>query len=187
MPQSIDSFNDTARVGRKVLNTLSPDLKLKYLDGMARIYGLLRDIHDLVIDVAIRAANATDLDQAKRALQGINEDALEGTFRARNWCNRMERLGKSIRPLTDDARLTGKDRSDWELFSTALQNREGEVAWLYYDNLAELRDLATTATSLEALKTSVESISEELVTQKAQFDFLAKKAEAERDRLELAP
>jgi hypothetical protein len=98
----------------------------------------------------------------------------------------MERLGRAIGPLTDEAALTGKDKADWEEFSTALQNREGEVAWLYYDNLAELRDLATTATSLETLKTSVESITEELVTQKARFDFLAKQAEAERDRLELA-
>jgi hypothetical protein len=183
MNGSIRFFSEAARVGRRILDTASPDVKKTYLEEVSRIYALLRDIHDLVIDVAIRTGNARDLDQAKRALAGINDVALEGTFRARNWCDRLERLGKAVHPLTKDANLTGRDRDIWEEFCTTLEHREGEVARLYYMKLMDLTSLGNTEATLATLREKVDKISEELVIQKAGFDFLAKKAEAERDRL----
>jgi chromosome segregation ATPase len=183
MNSSLDFFSEAAGVGSYILDTASPDVKRKYLEQVSRIYELLRDIHDVVIDITIKTSLAKDLDQAKHALEGINNEALEGTFRARNWCDRLERLGKAVHSLTDDAKLAGRNLEVWNEFCTAMEQREGEVALLYDDKLFQLRGLASTETSLVTLREKVDKISEELVTQKARFDYLAKKAEAERDRL----
>jgi chaperonin cofactor prefoldin len=190
MNQSIGFFNKVAGVGSKILEVLggkpaSAEIK-RYLERVAEIYNLLVDIHDEVVKVAVKTSLAANMNEAREALKEIEYSSLENTFRARRWCDELQRLGQALRPLSQDAGLSGDDQQTWDEFCSALERREGEVVYLYIEKLYDFRRLAYPAysdLSLKSLKEKVEDIRKRLVTQKAQFDHLAKKAEAMRKRL----
>jgi hypothetical protein len=76
MNDSLGFFSEVAAVGRLILDTASPDVKKKYLDQVSKIYELMRDMHDMVVDVTIRASLADNLAEAGRALSALHLDAL---------------------------------------------------------------------------------------------------------------
>jgi hypothetical protein len=86
--------------------------------------------------------------------------------------------------LSDDPRLTTGDKKVWDDFCQNLENREAQVAMLYDRMLFELHSIDEN-TSLEELKEQVENVTEKMTIQKAQFDILAKKAEAKLRRVGL--
>lgn len=188
MNQSIGFFDEAARVGSQILEVLggkpAADPIRNYLERVQEIYDLLVKIHDEVANVAVKASLAADMDEARAALTEIEHSSLEDTFRARDWCDELERLGHALRPLGQDAGLSGEDLQIWDEFCVRLENREGEVALLYYEKLYDFRMLAYNENSFDALREKVEDISNQLVTQKAKFDLLAKKASAMRQRLQ---
>jgi hypothetical protein len=188
---SIGFYDEVARVGSEILEMLAgssaadraKDDVSTYLDLVAQIYNLLTQVHDQVATVAVRVTVATTLAEARQDLQGIGHTGLEDTFRAMDWCDQFEKLGKDLRPLREDPGLSPNDQKIWDEFCETLEQREGEVAMLYDHKLYDLRRLASDDLSLETLKQEVDQILEQLVTQKARFDLLAKRAKAMRAQI----
>lgn len=187
MSRSIGFFDDAARVGSNILNALDSgqvsDQVKNYMERAAEIYRLLVKVHGELADVAVRVSLAKDLSEARQVLESIQHTSLESTFRARKWCNEFERLGEQLQPLGSQIGLPPDDANIWDEFCYHLRMSEGEVALLYEDKLYDFRQLKDTVDSLEQLKVRVATISDQLVTQKANFDLLAKKAEAMRERV----
>ncbi len=184
MNGSIGFFDETARIGAEILKALgSTPATRQYLWHVARIYALMNKIHEDVAAATIEASEASTLDEARQALKRLDHGSLENRFRARNWCDRLQKLGQALRPLGQDSHLPKGDRKIWDEFCTALEHREGEVAMLYDLKLYDLRVLADGETSLASLASQAEEISSQLVLQKAQFDYLARKADAMHRRL----
>ena len=181
MSDSIRFFEEAARVGEVILVTLAGSQSSKkvanYFDSSSKIYHLMSEVHDEVTNLAVQVSLARDLDEAKLALSRLDNEKLTDIFRARDWCDQFERLGQELLPLGDELKLPEADRAIWGEFCNSLSLREGEVAYLYEDKLYELRRLSDSRRSLESLKQVVDRITNRLVTQKAKFDLLAKKAE----------
>jgi len=184
-------FDEFTRVGSEILDTLAgPSAKTKAKDDLRRylslldeIYGLLAQVHDKVADVAVRVTLADTLDEARQIMEGVEQASLTDTFRAQDWCDQFEELGHSLREVGQQGGLSPADQQTWDAFCTVLENREAQVAMLFDTNLYELRHLADGNPPLDVFKQQVEGITEQLVTQKAEFDLLAKRAAALRARL----
>jgi hypothetical protein len=200
MNQTLGFFDQVARVGSLILDALGgaptttafqkhwkpvQDIYKQYLKRVEEIYTLLGSIHDQVADVAVEVGLAANMDEAKEAIKKIESSSLADTFRANDWCDELQRLGEALRPLGQEAGLSEEDQRTWDEFCSALEQREGEVAKLYNDKLYDFRMLVYGDLSLESLKEKVKGISDQLVTQKARFDLLAKQAKATRQRLRL--
>ncbi len=184
MNGSITFFDRASQVGSLILEAVGGGAKLKakdvkrYLKLVSRIYNLLIKIHNEIIDITIEAGLAKNLETAKKILKQIDQGSLKSTFQAKNWCDTLEELGRALHPIDQDVSLSGDDQKVWDEFCSSLEQREDEVAWLYVNKLTDLNTLAYNATSLEELTKQVNTICEQLVVQKAQFDHLAKKARA---------
>lgn len=189
MGNSILFFEEAARVGETILVALDegegPANKkvASYFENAGKIYHLMANVHDEVSNLTVRVSLARDLAEAQHALSRLDNERLADVFRARDWCDEFERLGQELLPLADELNLAESDRAIWEEFCHSLSLREGEVAYLYEDKLYELRRLKNSKRSLESLKQEVDRISNKLVTQKAKFDLLAKKAEVMRRQI----
>jgi hypothetical protein len=187
MNASIGFFEEVAQVGDHVLDLLGGEPPSRavttYLKHVADIYRLLVAIHDEVSDVTVKASVADNLHDAQQALRSIDHQALEETFRVRRWCDELERLGQALQPLGQEAKLAGNEQQTWNEFCVALERREGEVAWLYDSKLYDIRRLADKNLPFDALKSEVKEVSRQLIMQKAEFDLLAKQAEAMLRRL----
>jgi len=187
MVDSIRFFEEAARVGEAILSALDSgpaNQKLaSYFERSGKIYKLMANVHDEVSNITIRVSLTRDLGEAKHALGRLDNERLADVFRARDWCDEFEWLGKELLPLGDELNLSKEDRDIWYEFCSSLRQREGEVAYLYEDKLYELRRLRDSKRTLPSLKKEVDRIAKKLVTQKASFDFLAKKAEAMRRRM----
>jgi hypothetical protein len=187
MDTSIGFFDKVGRVGAIILETLGPSVNnymvIAYLDKVEDIYNLLMKIHDEVVEVVIKTDYAKTVDDIKTTLQEVGHDSLKDTFKANKWCDQLQELGIALRPLSIDANLLGSDREIWDEFCTALEQREDEVAKLYYEELLDLRDLPNKVTDVVLLKQMLNNIATQLVTQKAKFDLLAKRARSMRNHL----
>lgn len=187
MDTSIRFFDEAARVGAVILQTLGPSTDtqkvITYLEKIEDIYLLMMKIHDEIVDVIIQANYTKNIAGIKKVLKGIEYGALEHTFRANKWCDELQELGIALRPLGYDAHLVGADREIWEEFCTTLERREGEVADLYDKKLWDLRQLPYRMKDVELLKQMLDVTATELVAQKAKFDLLARKAKTMRTRL----
>jgi len=187
MADSIRFFDDAAQVGETILTALNEgpanEQAASYFERAGKIYHLMVDVHDEVANLTVRVSLARDLDEAKHALSRLDNERLTDVFRVRNWCDEFEWLGEALLPLADEINLSDEDRAIWHEFCQSLSQREGEVAYLYEVKLYELRRLKDSKRGLESLKRAVDRISNKLVTQKARFDLLAKKAEAMRRQM----
>ena len=143
----------------------------------------MAQVHDEVASLAVRVSLASDLDEAHHALGRLDNQHLSEVFRARQWCDEFEWLGKELEPLATELGLAETDQQTWREFCSALAMREGEVAYLYEQKLYDLRLLQDRFLPIEDLKRTVDGITKHLVVQKANFDLLAKKAEEMRRRL----
>lgn len=173
----VSFFDEVAAVGSELLDELGGrDDVPEFLRRARDVYQLLAAIHDDVVNAAIEVSTARTLDEARHVLRALHHDALESVFRARRWCDEMETLGQDLRQLPSGVTL---DRQDtWTQFTETLQQREGEVAWLYEEAMYRVLSRAESATSLEELQRYMSSVSDDLVLQKAKFDLLAKRAAA---------
>lgn len=187
MPNQIQFFDEAVRVGGAILAALgdatADDSVASYFERCGKICRLMAQVHDEVASLSVRVSLARDLDEAKHALSRFDNDRLADVFRARQWCDEFERLGKELEPLADELSLADTDRDVWREFCGSLRQREGEVAYLYEDKLYDLRRLKYTQNTLEDIRDTVDVIAEQLVTQKAKFDLLAMRAEEMRRRM----
>ena len=187
MPNEIRFFDEAARVGEEIFAALSHEAssgKIRsYFELSEKIYNLMVDVHDEVANLTVRVSLTSDLDEARHALSRLDHDRLADVFRVHDWCDEFEWLGNELAPLADELGLSQEDRDIWEEFCHSLSEREGEVAELYNSKLYDLRRLSEPQHSLDFIKDTVDHISETLVTQKAKFDLLAKKARAMRHRM----
>ena len=187
MKSSIEFFDEAAGVGSRIIQNLgnspaTPEVK-KYLDLVARVYQVLVQIHDDVVEATIYASLAATIEEAKQALQGIQQSVLKDTLKAQDLCAKLRKLGHDLHPLTQAAKLSADDQSIWKEFCQNLEQGESQTARLYDEKLYDLHVLPGNEPSLNALKKKVEDISAQLVTQKARFDFLARMAAAMHNRL----
>jgi len=187
MSEPINFFNEIARVGTTILETLggkpATTVTEKYLKNVTQIYNLLSKIHDNIADVAFKVSFAANMDEARETLKEIQSDSLENTFRTLGWCEKLGKLGKKLLPLIEDVDLSEDDQKIWKEFCSTIELREVETARLYDKKLYDFRMLAHRDISLKALIEKANDISEQLVIQKARFDLLAKKAETMLKRL----
>lgn len=173
----VSFFEKVADVGDEILGELGDrDDAAPFLRRTRDVYLLLIEIHDSIVNATVEAGTAASLDDARRVLRSLHHDALESVFRARRWCDELESLGEDLVQLPSGAAIA--DLDTWQEFTSALQEREGEVAWLYEDAMYDVLGHAENVTSLDELKTFIEGVSSELVVQKAKFDLLAKRAAA---------
>ena len=169
--------DEVAAVGSEVLDALSqrPDTA-PYLRRTRDVYQLLVEIHDDILNATVEVCTVPTLAEGQRVLRSLHHEALESVFRARRWCDELEALGEDLRFLPAGVTIDGVDA--WRRFTSALQEREGEVAWLYEEALYNMISRAETARTIEDLKDYMYKVSDELVAQKAKFDLLAKRAAA---------
>jgi hypothetical protein len=173
----ISFFDEVAAVGSDVLNSLGGrDDVAPFLRRTRDVYLLLVDIHDDIVNATVEVSTATSLDEGQRVLNSLHHDALESVFRARRWCDELEALGHDLHVLPVGVDLDENDT--WAQFTLALQEREGQVAQLYEDAMYDVLSRARNATSLDELQNYIDSVSNDLVVQKAKFDLLAKRAAA---------
>lgn len=173
----IGFFNEVAAVGGEILSSLGGrDDVAPFLRRTRDVYQLLVEIHDDLLNATVEVGTARTLDDARSVLRSLHHSALESVFRARRWCDELEALGHDLRRLPVGIRID--DTNTWDEFTSSLQQREGEVAWLYEEAMYRVISRAESATSLTELQTYIDSVSDELVMQKARFDFLAKRAAA---------
>lgn len=173
----ISFFDEVAAVGNEVLDALSrrPDTA-SYLRRTRDVYQLLVEIHDDILNATVEVGTVSTLDEGQRVLHSLHHDALESVFRARRWCDELEALGDDLQVLPAGVTIGGIDT--WLRFTWALHDRESKVAWLYEDAMYNMISRAESASTIQDLKTYMYEVSDELVTQKAQFDLLAKRAAA---------
>lgn len=173
----VSFFDEVAAVGSEVLSALGGrDDVAPFVRRTRDVYQLLVEIHDDLMNATVEVATARTLDDGQHVLRSLHHDALESVFRARRWCDELEALGHDLGELPAGVHVG--DIGTWEQFTTTLQQREGEVARLYEEAMYSVISRAEAATSLEELQTYMESVSSELVLQKAKFDLLAKRAAA---------
>jgi hypothetical protein len=139
-------------------------------------------MHSLVSTVVIEASIADDITDMRHVLQKLNNESLAQVFNLRRWCDDLQRLGRTLRPLGDEAIEAKPDQQLWFDFCTTFEQRENEVALLYDAALYELRWLADSSGSLENARKRIAEISEQLITQRARFELLAEKSAAIRRR-----
>ncbi len=186
MPEPMNFFDDAARVGELILNSLGGMQNQSaaiYLERAGKIYRLMAQVHNEVAALAVRVGLSQNVGEARHALSRLDNERLSDVFRVMNWCDEFEWLGNELAPLADRLGLGANDRAVWSEFCQSLSLREGEVAYLYQEKLFSLRRLEDSSMPLEQLKTEVDGICRQLTTQKARFDLLAMKAEAMRRRL----
>lgn len=170
-------FDEVAAAGRQVLGQLQGRSDASaFLLRTRDVYNLMVVIHDDIVTAATDVTAAKNKKEAQSALRSLEHDALESVFRARRWCDELEALGHDLSTLP--AGVSMEDAQTWEQFTQALMMREGEVAYLYENALYSVLSRAKSARSLAALKSYMQTVSEELVVQKAHFDLLAKQAAA---------
>lgn len=181
--RSITYFDRVSAIGSRILAILgsSPTGSKAddYLGLVAQIYSELAQIHDSLIDVTIDVSQAQTTVEATQALERVQQMGLKRAMQALKMCDDLEQLGKELRKLPDDTRgLTKTEKADWDELCRQLEEREGGTSRLYDEKLYDLRVLRYTDLKLEPLKAKVEEISSLLVIQKAQFEYLAKLANA---------
>lgn len=187
MNTSIEFFDETANVGAQIIKRLAKsgatsDVK-EYLELVTRIYEVLAQIHDTVAEATINASFATSMNEAEQKLRSIEAGGLKNSLQTQNLCDELRRLGQHIRPLEETAQLSNDEKKVWDEFLDSLEGGESQTAQLYDAKLYEVTCLPSTEPSLDSLKNSLDVISAQLVTQKARFDLLAKKAAALRSKL----
>lgn len=166
-----------ATVGGEVLRSLGRrDDAAPFLRRTRDVYLLLIEIHDDLANAAVEVGTARTLDDARRVLRSLHHDALEPVFRARRWCDELEALGEDLQVLPAGVHIDGAGL--WQEFTGRLQQREGDVARLYEEAMYGVISRAESTPSLTQLQDYMDSVSEDLVVQKAQFDLLAKRAAA---------
>lgn len=173
----VSFFDEVAAVGSEVLDALGgrPDAP-PFLRRARDVYQLLVEIHDDILNATVEVSTVRTLDEGRHVLHALHHDALESVFRARRWCDELEALGRDLHTLPPGVNID--DVGTWDRFTTTLQQREGEVAWLYEEALYNVISRAESAATLDELKNFMYAVSDELVTQKAKFDLLAKRAAA---------
>ncbi len=175
-------FDEVAAVGNEILDVVggstgaSDPATTTFLLRIRDVYLQLIAIHDDIANATVDVGEAESLDDAKHILKSLHHDALESVFRARRWCDELEALGHDLQRIPANIAIT--DRSTWDDFTNRLRQREGEVAWLYEEAMYNVISRAESATSLDELQSYVRGVSDELITQKARFDLLAKRAAA---------
>jgi hypothetical protein len=168
MPGSIRFFDEVANEGRNILRVLGGQpLAESYLGLVAETYETLAQIHDNVVEVAFRVDQATSIDDAKATLRALGSSEIERELRAQHLCDKLQMLGAHLR-----------DQGLLQELSLSLEGRERATAEMYAENLIELSSLPYTVSGLDSLIEQVDDISNRLMIQKAEFDFLAKKARA---------
>jgi hypothetical protein len=187
MSTSIAFFDQTADVGSQIINRLAKsgatsDVK-EYLNLVGRIYEVLAQIHDMVAEATISASFAASMGEAKKSLESIESGGLKNALKTQNLCDELRRLGQGIRPFKETTQLSADDKKVWEEFLDSLEGGEAQTAQLYDMKLYEVKYLPSSEPSLDSLKEKLDAISGQLVTQKARFDLLAKKAAALRSTL----
>lgn len=180
---SIEYFGRVAGLGDRMLNAIGgtgrDQAMERYLAALREVYTRLGQIHEHVLDVTLEVGIARDHAQAAAALDRLQALGLESVMRAAELCNELERLGHE---LTGIEKLSEADAAEWEEFRSALQRREAGTSDLYDQKLLELRNLARHEPDLDALKRQVAAVSHELVMQKAEFEWLARRADKELQR-----
>ena len=176
-------FDRVSTLGARMLSVIGgagrDDVAENYLRVLAEVYAVLAQIHEHVLDVTLDVGVAADRAQAEQALDRLQALGLRDVMRAGDLCDELGRLGQE---LTGIESLSGADAADWDQFRRALQDREAGTSRLYDEKLMELRTLPRREPDLDALKRTVEEVSRDLVTQKAQFEWLAKRARKELER-----
>jgi hypothetical protein len=173
----ISFLDEVAAVGREILTSLGGRADVSpFLRRTRDVYQLLIDIHDDIITTTVEVGTAKTLGEGKRVARSLHHDALESVFRARRWCDELQALGDDLNVLPAGVQID--DIDTWEKFTVTLKQREGDVARLYEEALWEVISRAEQATSLAELKSYIDSVSDELVMQKAKFDLLARRAAA---------
>jgi hypothetical protein len=170
-------FDEVATVGDEILSELrGRDDATMYLLRARDVYQLMVVIHDDLVNATVEVSTATTLEEARHVLHSLHHDALASVFRARRWCDELEALGHDLRVLPPGTAVD--DAGTWDQFTSTLQQREGEVAWLYENAMYEVISRAEVEVSLEDLQSYIDAVCHDLVTQKAKFDLLAKRAAA---------
>jgi hypothetical protein len=178
---SFGYFDRLAGLGGRILNTLGgadrTTVVNEYLRVLSGVYTVLAQIHGHVLDVTLDVGVAKDRAEAEAALERLQALGLESVIRAQDLCNELERLGHQLTGI--EGLSGGGDAAEWEQFRSVLQRREAGTSELYDEKLYELRTLAHREPDLEALKRIVQEVSHNLVVQKAEFEWLAKRARKE--------
>lgn len=182
-PSSTTYFNRVSATGDRILKALggSPaGFEVNYyLTLVTKIYEVLAQIHDCLVDVTIDVSQAQSMDEAIQVLARVQQMALKETLQAQELCDELQRLGQQLSGLPYDRYgLTEGEKATWDELCRNLEHREGGTSRLYDEKLYDLRVLPHTESALEPLKAKVEEISNLLVIQKAQFERLAKLAKA---------
>ena len=184
---SLTYFDQVSATGARILESLggSPagsDVD-DYLELVGKIYEVLAQIHDGLIDVTIDVSQAQTMEEARQVLAQVEQLGLKEALKAQDLCDELQRLGQQLRGLPyDHYGLTTSEKATWYELFEKLEQREAGTSRLYDEKLYELRTLPHTDPALPSLKAKVEEISNLLVIQKAQFERLAKLAKAIRAR-----
>lgn len=184
---SITYFDRVSAVGGKILEALggSPvgSETDEYLKLVGEIYTKMAEIHDKLVNVTIEVSLAQTPAEAQKALELVQQMGLEEAMRAAEMCDELERLGHQLRQLPyDQFGLTADEKATWDELLQNLEQREGGTSRLYDEKMYDLRVLRYSGNDLDSIKAKVNEISNALVIQKAQFERLAKVANAVRER-----
>jgi hypothetical protein len=181
MNGSISFFDRSADVGARILDYLAGEPAgvnvNDYLQLVAEIYETFSQIHESISDVTIEVALAQELQTAQDSLARLRQMGLKDSLKAQQLCDQLEELGHEIQAtLLNLPHLDGESFSVLQELSIKLAEREMGAARLYDEALYDLHNLTYAETNLFFLKDKVDTISQQLVLQKARFDFLARKA-----------
>lgn len=183
MPSSLGYFDDIARIGDAILGSIAGPRRnpasAPYLHVLGEVYDTLAHLHGLVLDVAARVGASPTHEEAARALQSLHGGALRAVLKSQEMCDELGRLGSR---LQSEQSLSPEDQAAWDELRSQLENREAGTAMLYDEKLRELRDAPAHVPELDALKRMVKQAADQLVVQKARFEWLATRARAELSR-----
>lgn len=88
----------------------------------------------------------------------------------------LKLVGEIYEKLREIPGLSGTQKAVWVTLADELQSREAQTAWLYFDRLSDMRVLTASDADLPSIQGRVRQIRDELLTQKAEFDQLARRA-----------
>lgn len=183
MANSHGFFNLAAAAGARLINTVAgtgeATTAKRYLNLVQQVFELLARIHDEVLDTVVRVLETPDLAAAKTLIRELDGNSLRDVMKVERLCNELRDKGTQLRPVVENLPdLPPADRKALLDVIMSFEYGEGETAALYNRQLYDLQTAVDTARGTGEIQNVLEAAATELSVQKAQFDLVARRAQA---------
>jgi len=183
MTNSHGFFNLAAAAGGRLISTVAGSQEAptarRYLNLVQQVFMLLSRIHDEVLDTVVRVLETPDLAEAKALIKELDGNSLRDVMKVEQLCDQLRDKGAKLRPVVENSPgLAPDDRMALLDVIGSFEYGEGETAALYNGQLYDLQTAVTSANATDEIQNILEEAATELSSQKAQFDLVARRAQA---------